>query len=250
MKIMTPNGYAGEMGYASAAAHRGLHHPEHGRGGGVGIEDAEGSGGAGAEAGRALLQGMTDRRNVMAQKAKRKVTRSSKGKKLYVVRDESGQFKDIQQYSRAHGQDIKRGSGAEGKAAAKKAAKRPAKNDRQGRDQVDRAKDCRRGKKSGRDNSAGRREARHPREKGRGLDDGQGRSRRSRRGQRGGARGEAHRASRHQGALTSWTRPDRRSRTRPFDDDQDQRGRRAGSTTATCSGCCSCCPRRCCCCCS
>ena len=59
MKNMTPNGYAGELGYASAAAHRGLHHPQHGRGGGVGIEDAEGSGGAGAEAGGALLQGLT-----------------------------------------------------------------------------------------------------------------------------------------------------------------------------------------------
>ena len=36
----------------------GLHHSEHGGGGRVGLEDAEGSGGAGAEAGRALLQGM------------------------------------------------------------------------------------------------------------------------------------------------------------------------------------------------
>jgi hypothetical protein len=33
---------------------------------------------------------------------------SSKGKKLYAVRDASGQFKDIQTYKRAHGMDIKR----------------------------------------------------------------------------------------------------------------------------------------------
>jgi hypothetical protein len=31
------------MGYASAACVAGLHHPEHGRGSGVGLEDAEGS---------------------------------------------------------------------------------------------------------------------------------------------------------------------------------------------------------------
>ena len=58
MKNMTPNGYAGTMGYASAAAHGGLHHSEHGRRSGVGLEDAEGSGRAGAEAGGALLQGL------------------------------------------------------------------------------------------------------------------------------------------------------------------------------------------------
>ncbi|MEO8487652.1 MAG: hypothetical protein ABI585_15095 [Betaproteobacteria bacterium] len=66
---------------------------------------------------------------------KRTVMRSSKGKKLYAVRNESGEFKDIQSYSRAHAQDIKRGSGAEKKlakkavkrkAAKKRAAKRPA----------------------------------------------------------------------------------------------------------------------------
>ena len=58
--------------------------------------------------------------------ARRTVMYSSKGKKLYAVRDKGGKFKDIQQYSRAHAQDIKRGSSAETKAAAKKAAK-PAK---------------------------------------------------------------------------------------------------------------------------
>ncbi len=59
MKNMTPNGYAGTLGYASAAATGGLHHPEHGGGSGVGLEDAEGSGGAGAKAGGAVLQGLT-----------------------------------------------------------------------------------------------------------------------------------------------------------------------------------------------
>ena len=36
--------------------------------------------------------------------------RSSKGKKLYAVRDKKGQFKDVQAYKRAHGADIKRKS--------------------------------------------------------------------------------------------------------------------------------------------
>jgi DNA-binding protein HU-beta len=40
--------------------------------------------------------------------AKRTTHRSSKGKKLYAVRDKSGKFKDIQTYKRAHGQDLKR----------------------------------------------------------------------------------------------------------------------------------------------
>jgi len=57
--------------------------------------------------------------------------RSSKGTKLYAVRDKEGQFEDIQTYKRAHGQDVKRVSMAETaakKAAAKKAAKKsPAK---------------------------------------------------------------------------------------------------------------------------
>ena len=39
---------------------------------------------------------------------KRTVLRSSKGKKLYAVRDVEGKFKDIQSYARAHAQDIKR----------------------------------------------------------------------------------------------------------------------------------------------
>lgn len=50
---------------------------------------------------------------VKKKKAKRKkgsrtTMYSSKGKKLYAVRNASGQFKDIQTYKRAHGMDIKR----------------------------------------------------------------------------------------------------------------------------------------------
>ncbi|HIH04587.1 TPA: hypothetical protein HA281_06690 [Candidatus Woesearchaeota archaeon] len=45
--------------------------------------------------------------------ARRTTHRSSRGKKLYAVRDSKGRFKDIQTYKRAHGQDIKRGSKAE-----------------------------------------------------------------------------------------------------------------------------------------
>jgi hypothetical protein len=40
--------------------------------------------------------------------AKRTTHRSSKGTKLYAVRNSKGQFKDIQTYKRAHGQDIRR----------------------------------------------------------------------------------------------------------------------------------------------
>jgi hypothetical protein len=61
------------------------------------------------------------------KKSRRTVMYSTGGKKLYAVRDASGKFKDIQQYSRAHAMDIKRGSGAEAKAAAKSAAKKVAK---------------------------------------------------------------------------------------------------------------------------
>ena len=41
---------------------------------------------------------------------KRTTHRSSKGTKLYAVRDSEGQFKDVQTYKKAHGQDIKRKS--------------------------------------------------------------------------------------------------------------------------------------------
>jgi hypothetical protein len=45
--------------------------------------------------------------------AKRTTHRSSKGTKLYAVRDKKGQFKDIQTYKRAQRADIKRKSKAE-----------------------------------------------------------------------------------------------------------------------------------------
>ncbi len=56
-------------------------------------------------------------------KAKRTTHRSSTGKKLYAVRDKSGKFKDIQQYSRAHAMDIKRCSTKTETAAKAKRAK-------------------------------------------------------------------------------------------------------------------------------
>jgi DNA-binding protein HU-beta len=39
--------------------------------------------------------------------------RSSSGSKLYAERNKKGQFKDVQTYKRAHGQDVTRGSKAE-----------------------------------------------------------------------------------------------------------------------------------------
>jgi uncharacterized protein YjhX (UPF0386 family) len=50
-------------------------------------------------------------------KARRTTHRSSKGTKLYAVRDKKGRFKDIQTYKRSHGMDLKRKSKKE---AAKK----------------------------------------------------------------------------------------------------------------------------------
>ena len=54
---------------------------------------------------------------------KRTVMRSSKGTKLYAVRDAKGRFKDIQSYKKAHSMDIKRKSKAE-KARPKAKAKK------------------------------------------------------------------------------------------------------------------------------
>jgi hypothetical protein len=62
-------------------------------------------------------------------KARRTTHRSSKGKKLYAVRDASGRFKDIQTYERAHRADLARSSKAEvgkRKKGRKKAARRKA----------------------------------------------------------------------------------------------------------------------------
>ncbi|OGD20263.1 MAG: hypothetical protein A2W03_04320 [Candidatus Aminicenantes bacterium RBG_16_63_16] len=54
---------------------------------------------------------------------KRTTLRSSKGTKLYAVRDSKGRFVDIQTYKRAHTMDIKRHSKSETAAKLKKAAK-------------------------------------------------------------------------------------------------------------------------------
>lgn len=50
------------------------------------------------------------------KKARRTTMYSSKGKKLYAVRDAEGQFKDIQTYQRAHSADMARTSAAEAAA--------------------------------------------------------------------------------------------------------------------------------------
>lgn len=50
---------------------------------------------------------------------KRTILKSSKGTKLYAVRDSKGRFKDIQSYKKAHSMDIKRTSKAELTKAAK-----------------------------------------------------------------------------------------------------------------------------------
>ena len=51
---------------------------------------------------------------------KRTVMRSSAGKKLYAVRDEKGEFTDIQTYQRAQSGDMRQKSKAELESAAKK----------------------------------------------------------------------------------------------------------------------------------
>ena len=51
---------------------------------------------------------------------KRTVMRSSAGKKLYAVRDEKGEFTDIQTYQRAQSADMRHKSKAELESAAKK----------------------------------------------------------------------------------------------------------------------------------
>ena len=58
-------------------------------------------------------------------KARRTTHRSSKGKKLYAVRDASGRFKDIQSYERAHRADLAKATRSE-TVARKKAARRRA----------------------------------------------------------------------------------------------------------------------------
>jgi hypothetical protein len=53
-------------------------------------------------------------------KKKRTVMYSSAGKKLYAVRDEKGEFTDIQTYQRAQSADMRHKSKAELETAAKK----------------------------------------------------------------------------------------------------------------------------------
>jgi hypothetical protein len=53
-------------------------------------------------------------------KKKRTVMRSSAGKKLYAVRDEKGEFTDIQTYQRAQSADMRQKSKAELETATKK----------------------------------------------------------------------------------------------------------------------------------
>ena len=57
-------------------------------------------------------------------KARRTTHRSSKGKKLYAVRDAEGRFKDIQTYERAHRADLSKKSKAEQAVGGKKKARR------------------------------------------------------------------------------------------------------------------------------
>ena len=56
------------------------------------------------------------------KKGRRTVLYSSKGKKLYAVRDKGGKFKDIQSYQRAHSMDMKRESKDEAAASGNGAA--------------------------------------------------------------------------------------------------------------------------------
>ncbi len=62
-------------------------------------------------------------------KVKRTTLRSSKGTKLYAVRNADGTFRDIQTYKRAHAADLRRTSKTEApaKSAAKKKARKKAK---------------------------------------------------------------------------------------------------------------------------
>jgi uncharacterized protein YjhX (UPF0386 family) len=58
------------------------------------------------------------------KKGRRTTHRSSKGTKLYAVRDSKGRIKDMQTFKRAHGADLKRKSKAEKGATTKRAKKK------------------------------------------------------------------------------------------------------------------------------
>lgn len=60
-----------------------------------------------------IIAKKTTKRRSPAPVSKRTTHRSKAGKKLYAVRDKEGQFKDIQTFERAHGQDIQRDAAAE-----------------------------------------------------------------------------------------------------------------------------------------
>jgi hypothetical protein len=62
-------------------------------------------------------KGARPEQGIQVAAAKRTTHRSSKGTKLYAVRDAKGRFKDIQTYKRAHTADMRRKSKAEKKAA-------------------------------------------------------------------------------------------------------------------------------------
>ena len=60
-------------------------------------------------------------KKAVKKKGRRTTHRSSKGTKLYAVRDSKGRIKDMQTFKRAHGADLKRKSKSEKGAAAKPA---------------------------------------------------------------------------------------------------------------------------------
>jgi len=63
-----------------------------------------------AKAKKKKTKAKAKKKKAKRKKSRRTVLYSSKGKKLYAVRDAGGKFKDIQSYKRAHGMDIKRNS--------------------------------------------------------------------------------------------------------------------------------------------
>jgi hypothetical protein len=64
-------------------------------------------------------------RNTAKKKSRRTTMYSSKGKKLYAVRNADGSFKDIQTYQRAHAADLRHTSAAEAAAADASASGNP-----------------------------------------------------------------------------------------------------------------------------
>jgi hypothetical protein len=77
--------------------------------------------------GAASLTPQPDHHEGKRSMAKRTTLYSSKGKKLYAVRDKDGKFKDIQTYQRAHAADMRSKSKAELATAKKKKKKKTAK---------------------------------------------------------------------------------------------------------------------------